>query len=238
LNTSSPTPLSARAEAFVNSVLALDLKLAVFDCDGTLWKLDSGSLFFQWAQTRGFLPSDALQWILPRYAQYLADHSIAEEVMCGDMVTIHSGLSEDFLRAEAEAFWHEQIHGCIFPEMFKLTHALKDRGVDLWAISSTNNWVVQVGAEYFGIPREHVLAAEVHVEKGLATNRLVRVPSGPDKAVAIREVIRRTPDAVFGNSIHDFDMLELARHPFAIHPNPDLRAIAEQRGWPIYEPLQ
>jgi phosphoserine phosphatase len=66
----------------------------------------------------------------------------------------------------------------------------------------------------------------------------VRVPSGPDKAVAIREVIRRTPDAVFGNSIHDFDMLELARHPFAIHPNPDLRAIAEQRGWPIYEPLQ
>lgn len=219
-------------------MLSLDLRLAIFDCDGTLWEHDSGSLFFKWAQDRGFLPSDALQWILPRYAQYHADHSIPEEVMCGDMVTIHSGLEESFLRAEAEAFWHDQIHGCIFPEMFKLTHALKERGVDLWAISSTNNWVVEVGAEYFGIPRKHVLAAEVHVEDGVATDRLVRVPSGPDKAVAIREVIQRTPDAVFGNSIHDFAMLELAKHPFVIHPNPDLRTLAKERGWPVYEPFQ
>jgi phosphoserine phosphatase len=81
------------------------------------------------------------------------------------------------------------------------------------------------------------LAAEVLVENGIATDRLLRVPSGPDKAVAINEVIRRRPDAVFGNSVHDLAMLELARHPFVIHPNPDLRTIAEERGWPIYEPL-
>ena len=219
-------------------MLALDLKIAVFDCDGTLWQHDSGSLFYDWEQRRGFLDADALEWIKPRYAQYHADHSIAEEVMCGDMVTIHNGLEDAFLRAEANVFWHEQIRGCIFPEMFKLTHALKSRGVELWAVSSTNNWVVEVGAEYYGIPRAHVLAAEVYVENGKATDRLVRVPSGPDKAVAIREVIQRTPDAVFGNSIHDLAMLELARHPFVIHPNPDLRTIAGQRGWPIYEPLR
>ncbi len=220
------------------SVLALELKLAVFDCDGTLWEQDSGAGFFRWEQERGFLSERALQWILPRHAAYEKSRTIAEEVMCRDMVTIHSGLSDEFLRAEASTYWHEHIHGGIFPEMLRLTHALKDRGVELWAISSTNNWVVEVGAEFFGIPRAHVLAAEVHLEDGLATDRLVRVPSGPDKAVAIREIIQRTPDAVFGNSIFDLEMLELARHPFVIHPNADLRAVAEARGWPIYEPIQ
>lgn len=237
MSTSFPGQLSEKGERFVASVLQLDLKLAVFDCDGTLWEHDSGAGFFRWERERGLLSEDALQWILPRHAEYEQNRSIAEEVMCGDMVTIHSGLRADFLRSQADEYWHEQIHGVIFPEMFKLTHTLKDRGVDLWAISSTNNWVVEVGAEFFGIPREHVLAAEVHVENGVATNRLVRVPSGPDKAVAIREVIQRSPDAVFGNSIFDLDMLELAKHPFVIHPNPDLREIAEQRGWPIYEPV-
>ena len=235
---SLPEQLSERAERFVDSVLALDLKLAVFDCDGTLWQHDSGAGFFRWEQRRGFLSAKALDWIRPRHAEYEKNGGIAEEVMCGDMVTIHSGLSEQFLRSEAAEYWHEQIHGSIFPEMFKLTHALKDRSVGLWAISSTNNWVVEAGAEFFGIPRQHVLAAEVYVVDGVATDRLVRVPSGPDKAVAIREVIQRPADAVFGNSIFDLDMLELARHPFAINPNPDLRTIAEQRGWPIYEPLQ
>jgi phosphoserine phosphatase len=238
LSPASSEKLSERAARFVDSVLALDLKIAVFDCDGTLWEHDSGTLFFRWEQERGFVPKEAIDWILPRYSSYLESGAIAEEVMCGDMVTIHSGLTDAFLRAEARTFWHKQIHGCIFPEMFKLTHALRDRGVELWAVSSTNNWVVEVGAEFFGIAPAHVLAAEVHLESGKATQHLVRVPSGPYKATAIRDVIRRPPDAVFGNSIHDLDMLEIARHPFVIHPNPDLRKIAEARGWPIYEPLQ
>jgi phosphoserine phosphatase len=234
----SSEKLSERAERFVASVLALDLKIAVFDCDGTLWKHDSGAGFFRWEQKRGLLPREALDWFLPRHAAYEKDGSFAEELICGEMVTIHSGLSEKVLREEADTYWHEQIHGAIFPEMFKLTHALKERGVELWAISSTNNWVVEVGAEFFGIPAEHVLAAEVHVENGMATDRLVRVPSGPDKEVAIREVIQRPVDAVFGNSIFDLDMLQVAKHPFVINPNPDLRQIANDRGWPIYEPLQ
>jgi phosphoserine phosphatase len=31
-------------------------------------------------------------------------------------------------------------------------------------------------------------------------------------------------------------MLELARHPFAVNPNPDLEGIAREKGWQIYWP--
>ena len=51
-----------------------------------------------------------------------------------------------------------------------------------------------------------------------------------------REVIGREVHAVFGNSMHDLAMLELARNPFVINPNPDLQEIGVARGWPVYWP--
>ena len=90
--------------------------------------------------------------------------------------------------------------------------------------------------KHFGIPPERVLAAAVVVEDGKVTDKVIRVPSGKGKPKAIREVIGRTPDAVFGNSIWDADMLEVARHPFAINPTKELEQIAGQRQWPIYFP--
>ena len=88
----------------------------------------------------------------------------------------------------------------------------------------------------FGIARDHVLAACVHVEDGRATNRLLRVPTDELKALAIREVIGKPVHAVFGNSIHDHAMLEIAAYPFCINPNPDLQQVAKQKNWPIYWP--
>ena len=117
-----------------------------------------------------------------------------------------------------------------------MTRRLAEQGCELWAVSSTNDWVVEVGAERFGIPRERILAACVHIENGLASDRLIRVPTDELKAVAIREVIGKPMEAVFGNSVHDQAMLELAKWPFCVNPNPDLMQIAQEHGWPVYLP--
>ena len=50
------------------------------------------------------------------------------------------------------------------------------------------------------------------------------------------EVIKKPVDVCFGNSIHDADMLEIARHAFAVNPNPDLEKIAAEKSWQIYWP--
>lgn len=39
----------------------------------------------------------------------------------------------------------------------------------------------------------------------------------------------------YTDSVSDLPMLEAVGHPVAVHPEPELREIAEQRGWPIIE---
>ena len=106
----------------------------------------------------------------------------------------------------------------------------------MWAVSSTNNWVVIEGVKRFGIPAERVLAAAVKSVDGLATDQLIQIPSDEGKRTALRRVLTHKLDASFGNSVHDVAMLELAEQAFAINPNPDLARMAQERGWTIYQP--
>ena len=223
------------AAAFIESVLALQPEIAVFDCDGTLWSGDSGRDFFYWEIERGLVSPEVADAMRARYRLYEAGE-VGEEPMCGEMVTMHSGLSVDSLHRAAEEFFLEVVSHRVFPEMQELTRKLAAQGCDLWAVSSTNHWVVEAGASRFGIARDHVLAACVHIENGNASERLLRVPTGALKAVAIRDVIGKPVHGVFGNSVHDHAMLEIAKHPFCINPNPDLEQIALARNWPIYWP--
>jgi phosphoserine phosphatase len=226
---------SSASQRFADSILALRPRVAVFDCDGTLWSGDSGADFFYWEMERGMIAPEVAEWATARYKDYKAG-MVAEDAMCGEMVTINSGITLQALQEASEEFFHAVVEKRIFPEMLRLTRELISSGCEVWAVSSTNDWVVAEGVKRFGIPRRRVLAACVHVDEGRITDRLIRVPSGAGKAAAIEEVLKKRVDVCFGNSMHDLAMLEIARHPFVVNPNPDLEIIARQKNWPVYWP--
>jgi phosphoserine phosphatase len=152
------------------------------------------------------------------------------------MVTLHQGMEESEVQAAAKQFFEETFVVQIFHELRELIGLLQKTGCDVWAVSSTNEWVIEAAMKHFNIPRNKILAAAVEVENGVITGRIVRVPSGEGKPRAIREVIRRDPDVAFGNSRWDAAMLTISRHAFAVNPNPDLEATAREHGWTVYFP--
>lgn len=225
---------SAQAE-FIESVLRLKPRIAAFDCDGTLWSGDAGEGFFSWELEQALVSDEVRRWARPRYADYKAGN-VAEEVMCGEMASMHRGLREEAVQQAAETYFDQSIASNIFPEMRELVCRLQEAGCDVWAVSSTNVWVIRAGMRSFAIPPSRILAAETAVENGVITDRLTRVPSGPGKPEAIRAAITSPPDCTFGNSIWDREMLAMSTYPFAINPNKDLKKIAIAHGWTVYQP--
>jgi HAD superfamily phosphoserine phosphatase-like hydrolase len=229
------TTLSAGAGKFIDSVLDLQPRIAVFDCDGTLWSGDAGERFFAWELEHRIVAGKIAERMKLRYADYKAGH-VSEDDMCGEMVTMHAGLKESEMLSVARRFFDGSFAQNIFSEMRELVARLRERGSDVWAVSSTNQWVIEVAMKHFGIPANRILAASAEVEGGIITSRLLRIPSGHGKPKAIREVVKQEPDVAFGNSRWDAEMLKISRHAFAVNPNPDLEKMAEERSWPVYWP--
>ncbi len=216
-------------------VIGLDPMVAVFDCDGTIWSGDAGYGFMIWSIEQGLVSRTASDWIDTRHRAYMAG-KVSELEICGEMTQLYAGLREQELRSGAAEFVRTYVQGRIFAEIARVLETLRSRGTTLWAVSSTNKWVIAEGVRQFGIPEERVLAAEVRVESGLVTAELLDVPTDEGKADSLRRVGLAQPDAVFGNSIHDLAMLEIARKAFPVNPSPALMAAVTQRGWGYFRP--
>lgn len=227
--------LDPTRQEFLESVLRLQPRVVAFDCDGTLWSGDAGVTFFNWEIEQGIVSDEVATSMRARYTEYQAG-KVSEDAMCGEMVTMHKGIAEAVMMQAATEFMTRAFPGRIFSEMRELVAQLRRDGCDIWAVSSSNEWVIRAGVREFRIPEDRILATKVELEDGVITDRLVRVPSGPGKTVALREVAQKNVAAAFGNSRWDADMLAAAEHAFAVNPNPDLEATARQRGWTIYFP--
>ena len=232
---SMPSTTTLTTAEFHARVHALSPKVAVFDCDGTLWSGDAGSSFMRWTMDTGLLSREATEWLNNRYIGYRRG-DVSELAICGEMVQVYHGLRESELRRAAADFFASHIERNIFPEMLQLVTELQQAGVDIWAVSSTCDWVIEEGVKRFNIPANRVLSARVAIESGFATERLLDVPTDEGKVASLRSAGITAPDAVFGNSVHDAAMLAIATGAFPVNPSADLLRHSATVGWPVYYP--
>ncbi len=227
--------LSLSTQEFLDSIRELGPRVAVFDCDGTLWSGDAGSSFMKWTIETGLVSREVTDAIDARYRGYLSGE-ISELAICGELVQMYQGLREPEMRQAAKSFFADLIEPNIFPEMQALVAELRASGTEIWAVSSTNDWVIEEGATRFGIPSDRVLAARVRVENGQVTNELIDVPTDQGKVDALHQAGVQHPDAVFGNSVHDAAMLMMAGKAFPVNPSARLIEISTEQRWPVYFP--
>jgi phosphoserine phosphatase len=96
--------------------------------------------------------------------------------------------------------------------------------------------VIEEGVRSFDVPPSRVISARALVLNGVITSKLIDVPTGEGKARSLAAAGVAAPDVVFGNSIHDAAMLEIARQAYPVNPTPALLEIAARHGWPIFYP--
>jgi HAD superfamily hydrolase (TIGR01490 family) len=112
-----------------------------------------------------------------------------------------------------------------------------DAGRRVWLVTATPYELASLIARRLGLTG--ALGTVSEVEDGRYTGRLVGEPlHGPAKAEAVRALAERegldlSSCYAYSDSTNDLPMLSLVGHPFAVNPDPDLRAAARANGWEI-----
>ena len=120
--------------------------------------------------------------------------------------------------------------------MAALVAALRQAGVEIWAVSSTNRWVVAEGVRDFGIPEDRVLAAEVRVVDGLITSEIVDVPTDEGKAAALKRVGLPLPTRSSATPFTTWPCSRWRAIAFPVNPSPALLEAAAKNGWGYFRP--
>lgn len=124
------------------------------------------------------------------------------------------------------------------PAIAALMRELEAAGIEVWIVSATNEWTVTRAARDFGIPAERVIGNRCVVERG----EILAERDGPTtwrqgKVDAIRERIGVDPVLALGDSMTDFEMLEVAKERIVISPQrSSLAEHAAREGWGLCAP--
>src|SRR5260370_3694935 len=149
-----------------------------------VWEGGWGRGFMDWEIENKIVSDKVGALARVRYAEYVTG-KVSEEDMWGEMVAWHGGLKVDTVKEAGERYVVEMIEKRVFPEMQELVARLLSTGCDIWAVSSTNEWVIRAGVKRYGIRADHVLAVSIERENGIATENLILVPSRSGNSLAL-----------------------------------------------------
>jgi len=115
-----------------------------------------------WSIEVGLVSRNASDWIDSRYRLYQRGESPRSRCAVR-WCSFTTAFVRIELRHAAQEYFRTHIEAQIFPRMQQLVAKLRSLGTEIWAVSSTNNWVIEEGVSRFEIPASRVLAACVQV---------------------------------------------------------------------------
>lgn len=144
-------------------------------------------------------------------------------------------------QALRDAFVRERIATLRQPRVDALLAQHRAGGHTLVCITATNRFVAEPVARALGF--EHVIAVELaRGDNGQFSGAVLGTPSfRAGKVTRVTEWLaqqglawRDCRDSWFySDSINDLPLLEHVRHPVVTQPDPQLAAVARERGWPV-----
>lgn len=220
-----------------------DMRLTLFDLDGTLIPTDSDHAFGDFLVHQGWVDADHFK---RRNDAFYADYQAGCLDLQAYIEFATAGwrtrpLADQYaLRAQ---FMAEVMTPMIHPQAQQLVRQHQEAGDRVAIVTATNEFVTQPIAQAFGV--DTLIAVRLARDaQGLATGAIDGIPTFREGKITRVEAWLSTLGidnsrttfsriTVYSDSINDLPLLEWATHPVATNPAPSLEAIAQERAWPI-----
>ncbi|NNJ18615.1 HAD family hydrolase [Pseudomonas putida CSV86] len=213
------------------------MRLALFDLDNTLLGGDSDHAWGDYLCARGILdPVEYQNRNDAFYQDYLAGKldlqaylNFSLEILATTEMAQLDEWHGDFMR--------DCVEPIILPKALALLKKHRDAGDRLVIITATNRFITGPIAKRLEV--ETLLATECELVDGRYTGRSIDVPCFREgKVTRLKRWLEENGLTLEGSyfysdSMNDLPLLEQVDNPVAVDPDPNLRAEAEKRGWPV-----
>ncbi len=212
-------------------------KIAFFDIDKTILKINSGEALVRHAYQKGLMSTIGVLKAIYTALQYKAGMKDTHKII-NKMGSWLKGLSEEKFNSVSKEIFHKDILPNIRPNIIKEINRLKREGIEVVILSSAVESVCKPIGEHLNM--DGVICTALEVDKGILTGRPVgRYCFRDEKLVRLEEYCRNrnyslNQVAYYGDSIDDLPALEKVGFPVCISPDKKLTKIAQQKGWLIY----
>ncbi len=214
------------------------MKFAFFDLDHTLLPIDSADGWLR------FLV-DAARLDRPHYDAEIERHAREYKEGRFDVegyLAFQMGLLARFPREQLDLWRTQYMRSKVFPQLRLESQTLVQKhrsdGWQVALVTGTHSYVTRPIAALLEI--EHLIAVQPEEIDGRFTGRYVPPHTYQDgKRVAVEAFLAQRGASLatlqdstfFSDSINDLPLLEGVRHPVVTNGDPQLRAIASDRGW-------
>lgn len=217
-------------------------RLALFDLDHTLLPLDSDHGWGEFTMQIGWCDRTEFGRRNDAFFQdYLAGRlDIHDYVRFATEAVVQRG--PQAAAAAHQRFMDEIIRPAIRPEAIELVRRHQQAGDVVVITSATNEFVTRPIAQAFGV--DELIATELaRGPDGWLTGEVAGQPNMREGKVArlaawlaARGWDWSDVEATFySDSMNDLPLLEKVQHPVATNPDERLRALAQERGWPVLD---
>ncbi|MFC3851313.1 HAD family hydrolase [Salinispirillum marinum] len=213
------------------------MNLAIFDLDNTLLAGDSDHAWGAYLVQQGVVSAEVHATQNDRfYQQYLAGALNIHEYVAFVTEPLQrlSFAARERLRKQ---FVADVITPMIAPGTATLLAQHRAQGDELIIITATNRFVTEPIAALLAIP--HLIATELESDAQGYTGKIAGVPAFQDGKITrlnawlTERDVEFTERYFYSDSHNDLPLLKNVDHPVAVDPDPTLKTIAEELGWPV-----
>lgn len=209
---------------------------ALFDFDGTIIAGYSATAMLREKFQRREMSVEEIA----ETANVIAQHSLGNIGFSGVMsaaAKFMKGVDEDSFVEFGEELYKKHIARKIYPETRAIIEAHQAKGHRVAIVSSATIYQIAPTARDLGIA--DIKCSSYEIEDGVFTGEIIRpLCFGEGKVLAAEELAAEygldlDRSYFYSDSDDDIELLERVGKPRPLNPNLKLKAIAEERGWPV-----